>query len=117
MAANSKKKLRTLFYLLILSVFVLNGEMVLAQSPEVDLTEEERAWLKEHPEITIAHSFDWPPYSFLDSNNKPVGPSIEFFEMVAQMTGLKFKVHPDGLWNRIYEAGKASKLTLLRQWQ
>jgi hypothetical protein len=25
--------------------------MVLAQSPEIDLTEEERAWLKEHPEI------------------------------------------------------------------
>lgn len=84
-----------------------------AQQREISLTQEEKNWLAEHPEITIAHSFDWPPYSFLDSNNKPVGPSVEFFELVAQMVGLKFKVHPDGLWNRIYEAGKNKQVDVV----
>jgi ABC-type amino acid transport substrate-binding protein len=83
------------------------------KTPSINLTTEEKAWLKEHPEITIAHTFDWPPYSFLDSNSQPVGPSIDFFEIVAEMVGLKFKVHQDGLWNRIYEAGKNKEVDVV----
>lgn len=35
----------------------------------ITLNAQEKDWLVAHPEITIAHTFNWPPYSFLDSNN------------------------------------------------
>jgi len=70
MATKSKKILRTLFYLLILSVFVLNGEMVLAQSPEIDLTEEERAWLAEQAVLNLGVGPSWAPFEYFDSKGE-----------------------------------------------
>ena len=106
-------KINKVIMLMGLLVFVLSGNALALEKVTINLTPTERAWLAAHPEITIAHSFDWPPYSFLDSNNKPVGISIDFFELVAQLAGFKFKVHPDGLWGRIYEAGKNKQVDVV----
>jgi len=106
-------KINKVIILMGLLVFVLSGNALALEKVTINLTPTERAWLVAHPEITIAHSFDWPPYSFLDSNNKPVGISIDFFELVAQLAGLKFKVHPDGLWNNIFEAGKNKQVDVV----
>jgi hypothetical protein len=70
MATNSKKNLRTLFHLLILSVFVLNAEMVLAQSPEIDLTEEEQAWLAEQPVLNLGVDPSWASFEYFDSKGE-----------------------------------------------
>ncbi|MBT5425421.1 MAG: transporter substrate-binding domain-containing protein [Bacteroidetes bacterium] len=106
-------KVNRVIILMGLIVFVLSGNALALGKITINLTPAEQAWLAAHPEITIAHSFDWPPYSFLDSNNKPVGTSIDFFELVAQIAGFKVKVHPDGLWNRIYEAGKNKQVDVV----
>jgi len=109
-----------IFFSFTLSIFftapgLANDDLDASKKPLQSLTlnTQEKAWLVAHPEITIAHTFDWPPYSFLDNHNQPVGPSIEFFELVAQMAGFKFTVHPDGLWNRIYEAGKNKQVDIV----
>ena len=35
------------------------------------LTENERAWLKEHPVIRVAQAPDWPPAEFADARGEP----------------------------------------------
>ncbi len=83
------------------------------KTTQLVLTKEEKAWQKEHPEITIGFQDDWPPYSFLDTNNGPVGISIDFFDRVAQMAGIKYKVYPDGNWSGIYKAGQVKEVDIV----
>ncbi|WP_163337549.1 hypothetical protein [Desulfopila sp. IMCC35008] len=33
--------------------------------PSIELTEEERMWIRAHPEITVSNEFDWPPFDFM----------------------------------------------------
>jgi len=106
-------KINKVIILLGLLVSVLYGNALAHENEILNLTPSEQNWLDEHPEITIAHTFNWPPYSFLDSNNKPVGISIDFFELIAQLAGFKFKVYKEGLWNIIYEAGKNKQVDVV----
>lgn len=78
---NAFALVHVLILLFFFCTYYAHAGQQIAGTPSVNLTTEEKAWLQEHPEITIAHTFNWPPYSFLDSNGQPVGPSIEFFEI------------------------------------
>jgi hypothetical protein len=68
MASESKNNniLRALFCLFILYVVFLDVEIVLAQGPDINLTAEERTWLKTHPVITLGSSI----FARLDSVTK-----------------------------------------------
>jgi PAS domain S-box-containing protein len=128
--------LRALFYLFLLSVVVLDVEIVQAQDPEISLTAEERAWLKAHPKIdigiddtepqieklslspsenewlarnrTITLAFDgyYPPYSFLNENDEFQGLAVDVVQLIAKKTGLAFEYYQDAIWENLYEAAK-----------
>ncbi|MET0106645.1 MAG: transporter substrate-binding domain-containing protein, partial [Sedimenticola sp.] len=79
----------------------------------VELTDEEKAWLAEHPEIMIGHLANWPPYSFYDASGKPVGITIDVADLVAKKTGIKFKLYPDNVFINMFEAGKSKQLDVI----
>ena len=83
-----------------------------AEQKIVELTSAEQAWLAKHKDITIGHIPGWPPYSFLDSSGRPVGISIDFFELVAKKVGLQFKVDLD-VWNNIYKRGQDKEIDVV----
>ncbi len=78
----------------------------------LDLTSAEKAWLADHEEITVGHIPGWPPYSFLDSSGRPVGISIDIFELVAKKVGVKFKVNLDA-WSNIYRRGQDKEIDVV----
>ncbi|MCF6299033.1 MAG: transporter substrate-binding domain-containing protein, partial [Thiomicrorhabdus sp.] len=61
----------------------------------VNLSAKERIWLKNYGEINVASEFDWPPFDFVDQNQKPIGLSLDYLSLIGQKTGLTFKVTPD----------------------
>ncbi|WP_432471324.1 transporter substrate-binding domain-containing protein [Amphritea sp. HPY] len=60
--------------------------------PEVPLTPEERAWLKEHPVIQAWTNSQRAPVSFIDANNEFRGISIDYLARLSELLGVDFEI-------------------------
>ena len=78
-----------------------SGSSTLA-SPIVALTETERAWLREHPVITVVQDQDWPPIEYVDDQGEQVGMSNDYLKLVEERLGLKFERVRARSWRESY---------------
>jgi len=85
------KSLLKLFLLLISMMQVLTAvqNSLLSQKDTLNLTQEEKDWIKAHPSITLMASSDYIPHSFLDTDGIVKGIQIDFLELISQKTGIK----------------------------
>ena len=82
------------------------------QSALPELTEKERAFLKEHPLIRVQSEGDYPPFDFrVDGKEK--GYSIEYLKLIAKKTGLNFKFIGGYTWAEILENMQNRKLDVI----
>ena len=77
------------------------------------LTPEEKAWVKDHPEITIAFDGDYPPYSFSNGQGEVVGIAVDMARELARRMGIKLKVYPEGVWDRLYAAAQNREVDVI----
>ncbi len=57
----------------------------------IQLTEAERAWLQENPEVTVAVSHGWAPVEFLDEDHQFKGISIDYLKLLEQKLPIRFR--------------------------
>ena len=90
------------FYLTILTVafmLVQAGSSAFAQTASsVTLTDEEKAFLKAHPEITIASGESFDPFTIENPDGSISGFDVDIAHLVSERTGLKFRFLR-GVWN------------------
>lgn len=60
----------------------------------IELTAQEKAWLRAHPKITIGVMDAWPPVSFANSRGKGEGIDVDILEIVAKRLGLEIEIKP-----------------------
>ncbi len=70
------------------------------------LTAAERAWLRDHPVITLAHDPDWAPIEFSDERGELTGISGDYLNLVEQRLGVKFKRIPNLSWQEAFARQK-----------
>ncbi len=75
----------------------------------LDFTKEEKAWIAEHPTVTLGSDYSWAPYDFSDKEGKHSGISSDFLALIGKKSGLKFDVEL-GVWSNILEQMKQGKL-------
>jgi len=78
---------------------------VKAQTPDAflhSLTEEERAWLRDHPVIRVAQAPDWPPVEFADERGAPSGMSEDYLTLIEQRLGVTFERVRTLSWQEAY---------------
>lgn len=109
--------MKVLIFKLLLLFFTFTSLTVWSKSapipePLVILTEAEKAWIVEHPQIIAATSNDWPPFEFVDSHGNAQGINIDILELIAARTGLKITTRV-GYWADNLTNFKEGKLDLL----
>jgi PAS domain S-box-containing protein len=79
--------------------------------PDIDLSQQEKAWLAEKNKVRVAATPDWPPFEFISSQGEYSGISADIFRLVAQRTGLEieFVIKP---WSLLLEMLKNKELDL-----
>ncbi len=87
--------------------FVLCGKHPIS----LDLNEDEKNWIKEHPVVTYSE-VDWKPLSIIENENMS-GIMGDFLELVSQRTGIKFKFVPSNSWSEVLAQFKAKKIDLV----
>ncbi|WP_037355613.1 transporter substrate-binding domain-containing protein [Selenomonas sp. FC4001] len=58
--------------------------LYLPNQHELSLTEEEKAYIAEHPVLKVAFMRDLPPFSFLDNTDKAAGIGPDFYRLLVQ---------------------------------
>ena len=65
-----------------------------ADSYDINLTVEEKLWLKHHPHISIGIMSDWPPLNFTDNSGKPHGIGVAYIDAINKRLGGAVVIHP-----------------------
>ena len=76
---------------------------------KVEFTDEERAWLAQHPKIRIGTMNAWPPMDFVDSEGKAQGIGAQFIEALNRRLNNSIEIVP-GSWSEIYTDVKELRL-------
>ena len=77
------------------------------------LSPEEKAWLKDHPEITIAFDGDYAPYSFQNDKGEFIGIAVDVARELARRAGIQLKIYPEGVWDRLYAAAQKREVDVI----
>jgi len=66
---------------------------------ELDLTHEEKDWLRNHKNIQLATSTNFPPFAFTDHKGNIVGMQSDYFKLVSDLIGQEIGFHGYGMTN------------------
>lgn len=117
----TKTRLNFLICLVLVLVLFIGGRQAYGQTQSgrisrgLTLSTEERSWLKKHPEIVIAFDGDFAPFSSLTPEKVFVGYAVDVVDLISQRTGIKFRVHPDGVWKSLYESAQNKEVDVVAE--
>ena len=76
------------------------------------LSSEEKAWLKEHPDISMGIMDAWPPMNFLDDKGEPRGIGVDYIRAINKRLDGRIRLVP-GQFKENLEAVREKKLDAL----
>ncbi|MBW1849896.1 MAG: transporter substrate-binding domain-containing protein [Deltaproteobacteria bacterium] len=76
------------------------------------LTDEEVAFLKQHPVIRVHNETDWPPFNFFE-NSRPQGLSIDYMNLLAKKIGIRVEYISGPSWNDFLGMIKIKELDVM----
>ncbi|MBW1788856.1 MAG: transporter substrate-binding domain-containing protein, partial [Deltaproteobacteria bacterium] len=79
---------------------------------QLQLTEQERQWLEQHPVIRVAIDRNWAPVEFVDEKGIFQGISADYIESLEDLLGVKFKAAQDLSWQETMAAFKRGELDM-----
>ena len=79
----------------------------------INLTEEEKAWLKAHPVIRMGYDPNFPSLEFIDDSGNYVGVVADYIKILNERLGLNIKPAPNiNNWPIANEKGKTKELDI-----
>ena len=82
------------------------------QKTVVKLTQKEKEFIKNNPEIRVHNETNWPPFNFFEFG-EPKGYSIDLMNMIAKNTGLNIKYITGPTWDQFITQIKNKKLDVM----
>jgi diguanylate cyclase (GGDEF)-like protein len=64
----------------------------------IELTQNEREWLRAHPIIHIAINPSWAPIEYLDKKGNYQGLAADYLALISQKLGIRFEPNTSGIW-------------------
>ncbi|MBF0280802.1 MAG: transporter substrate-binding domain-containing protein [SAR324 cluster bacterium] len=100
------------FIFLIISLILFSPLSLLADDVSINLSNEERKWLKNHLQVRVGGQMDWAPFDFVEDGNWK-GISKEIIDLIAVKTGLKLEYVTGLTWKTLLDDFKKGKLDIL----
>jgi PAS domain S-box-containing protein len=95
-------------FIIKLLILILFFSFVSANA-NIELTEEEKLFLKENSPIRVHNELNWPPYNF-NENNTPKGFSIDYINLVAKKLNIDIKFISGPSWDEFMQMLQEDKL-------
>ncbi|MBN8740785.1 MAG: hypothetical protein BGP24_14360 [Lysobacterales bacterium 69-70] len=72
-----------------------------------------QAWRAQHTEIRVAPDPEFAPIDGLDGNGQQVGLAADYLRLIAERSGLRFRVVPVKSWNEALQALRERRVDML----
>ena len=83
-----------------------------ASTSLVELTEQEKQWLEQHPSIRLAVDIDWAPFEYIDDEHAYVGMAAEYINLVSEKLAIEFDVEKEKPWAEVVNMVKRGELDM-----
>jgi len=80
---------------------------------DLQLTDQERTWLRLHPVIRLGIDRDFAPYEWIDASGDYVGMVADFMSRIEQRLGLNFSIIKDISWHETLAMAEAGELDMI----
>jgi ABC-type amino acid transport substrate-binding protein/signal transduction histidine kinase/CheY-like chemotaxis protein len=70
----------------------------------IDLTDEEKKWLKDHQVLRVVPDPDYPPIEFFDKEGRYQGVAADFMRLVAERIGVRLEALEKENWTAVINA-------------
>ncbi|MGE5370656.1 MAG: response regulator [Solirubrobacterales bacterium] len=87
--------------------------VVPVSAQQVQLTESEQVFIREHPVIYLGVDPKFVPYEFMDTDGQHKGIAADYLKLIRQRTGLNLVVVKGLTWPEAYERGVKKQLDVL----
>lgn len=91
----------------LLITVLLYFALVQAKTVDLDLTQEELAFIGDHPNIVLGTSDEFGPYVIVDNDGEVVGLDADVLHEINHLTGMKFSLKV-GNWKQMQDEAKRS---------
>lgn len=82
---------------------------------ELKLTEAEKKWLETNPEVKFTGDPNWLPYEAFKPDGTYIGIVSEHIDLIAEKTGLKFKMSPSKTWTESTKKAKEGLVDVISE--
>ena len=106
------RKIHILLYVLIIMTLVMITPCYAADS-SISWTEDELAFMEEHPVIRLGVDPGFVPFEFIDENGEYKGITADYLSLISEKTGLQFEVFKGLTWPEAYDMALAGDLDVL----
>jgi signal transduction histidine kinase len=103
-------RLIKLFFLL--ALFSLSSELLAVDGNRIELTDEERSWVAEHPTVVVASYAGWAPFDYSE-NGEPQGYAIDLVRMLGSRAGFEVEFIAEFNWLELMEKFKAGQIDIM----
>ncbi len=80
---------------------------------QLNLTQQEKQWLDEHPKIRLGIDSAWPPIEMMDDKGQHQGITADYMKIFGESLGLDVSVSPELNWFQVLERAKRLEIDLL----
>lgn len=90
--------------------FIITSVMIVpcyATSNSISWTEDEIAFMKDHPVIRLGVDPGFVPFEFIDEDGEYKGIAADYLLLISEKTGLKFEVVSGLTWPEAYDMALA----------
>ncbi|GGK70198.1 EAL domain-containing protein [Amphritea balenae] len=101
--------IRSLLYLFLVVLLSHNS----IQASELWLSETEKQWLKQHPDIRLGVDSRWLPFESVDEGGKYQGIAAQYMLLLEQQLGISLVVQQDLSWTQVLSAARQRHLDVL----
>ncbi|WP_027594372.1 bifunctional diguanylate cyclase/phosphodiesterase [Pseudomonas sp. LAIL14HWK12:I7] len=77
------------------------------------LTDEEKAWLAAHPQLSLGVDASWPPFEFRDQEGRYQGLAADYIDTIQERLGVTLKPVEPKSWTEVLAQARNNQLDLL----
>lgn len=108
-----KRKTVISIVLILIFIFILSNHNHTNATSKISLTEEEKEFIKSHPEIRLGVDPSFVPYEFIDKDGVYKGIASDYLELIRQQTGLNMVIQTNLTWPEAYERAVNGEIDVL----
>lgn len=104
--------MRIIFFIFFISIY-LSAITSISDKSALNLTQEQKQWLKEHPRIIVGMDPDYAPYEWVDNDGNHIGVVVDYMRELETILGVHFEILKGKSWEELLSLAKKGELDML----